>query len=290
MMLNQHKSTSLVVKIFTRIAIFFCLLCPTTVLAQDFVVPNYFDAKERIPIANVTGLERVRFLTTVDFPPFSFLDDNGRLTGFHVDLAREICTSLKILERCQIQAVEWSELTTALENGAGEAIIAGLSISERAREQYLFSRTYLELPARFLVLKDSKLKPIDLTRIRYLNIGVLKGTAHEAMFRSWFPELGVKQYEKREELITALKTKKIGAMFGDSLQLSFWLMGDEAKDCCQFMGGPYLSREYLGEGLAIAVAKDNTQLVNALNFGLAQLSKNGRFKDVYLRYFPNSIY
>ena len=37
----------------------------------------------------------------------------------------------------------------------------------------------------------------------------------------------------------------------------FWLAGSDSADCCRFAGGPYLAPDYLGPGLAIAVAKDN---------------------------------
>ena len=50
----------------------------------------------------------LRFITTTDFPPFSFIDASGRLSGFHVDLARAICAALEITDRCQIHALPWS--------------------------------------------------------------------------------------------------------------------------------------------------------------------------------------
>ena len=55
-------------------------------------VPNYWDPRERIDGAgSVPKRSRIRFLTTHDFPPFNFLDQQNHVSGFHVDLAREIC-------------------------------------------------------------------------------------------------------------------------------------------------------------------------------------------------------
>ena len=81
------------------------------------------------------GLERLRFLTTTDFPPFNFLDGNGRLSGFHVDLARAICAELGIVDKCQIQALPWDELDAALQKGEGEAIMAGIAVTARDARQ-----------------------------------------------------------------------------------------------------------------------------------------------------------
>ncbi|MDA8870938.1 amino acid ABC transporter, partial [Rhizobiaceae bacterium] len=46
------------------------------------VIPNFFDPQVRIPRPDLSGRERLRFLTVTDFPPFSFIGTGDRLTGF----------------------------------------------------------------------------------------------------------------------------------------------------------------------------------------------------------------
>ena len=101
--------------------------------AADPAIPNFWDTKERLAKPDISELQRVRFLTTVDFPPFNFLDTSGRLSGFHVDLARAICRKLEIVDKCQIQALPWGELQPALQKREGEAIIAGIAVTEENR-------------------------------------------------------------------------------------------------------------------------------------------------------------
>lgn len=285
----------------TLIAIVVLSIIPVYSMAQTQIIPNYFDAQERIPIADIRKIDRLRFLTTVDFPPFSFLDENGRLTGFHVDLARNICSILKIIDRCQIQALEWKDLPEAITNRQGDAIIAGFAISNDTRQNYLFSRSYLELPARFIAKNAQNINLAELSievkkdgpawqKTEALKVGVTVNSAHEAMLKDWFPKADVKSYADRNELYKALKSDEVDLLFGDGLQFSFWLSGEDAAGCCEFIGGPYLSQYYLGEGLAVAVAKDNTELLKTLNYGLSLLGKNGNFAELYLRYFPNGIY
>ena len=284
----------------TLLTIVFISLIPVYSMAQAPVTPNYFDSQERIPIADVRNIDRLRFLTTVDFPPFSFLDENGRLTGLHVDLARNICSILKIIEQCQIQALEWKELPDAIKNRQGDAIIAGFAISAETRQDYLFSRSYLELPARFIARNADEIDLSVLSGVKkpdgpvwqkteLLKVGVIRNSAHEAMLKDWFPVSEAVAFDERAELYKALKTGDVSLLFGDGLQFSFWLSGEDAAGCCQFLGGPYLSQYYLGEGLAIAVAKDNPDLQKTLNYGLSLLGKNGNFAELYLRYFPNGI-
>src|SRR5690606_36944628 len=110
------------------------------VIAAEAAVPNYWDERERLPKPDLSHFTRIRFLTTVDFPPFNYLDGDGRLGGFHVDLARAICRELDVVERCEIQGLPWDELDEAMAADNGEAIIAGLALTAESRERYAFTR------------------------------------------------------------------------------------------------------------------------------------------------------
>jgi polar amino acid transport system substrate-binding protein len=125
------------------------LLLPALAKA-DPAIPSFWDTRERLVKPDMTELKRLRFITTTDFPPFSFIDASGRLSGFHVDLARAICSELDITDRCQIQALPWNEHAKALAEGEGEALLSGLAVSSENREKYIFSRPYLSFPARFV--------------------------------------------------------------------------------------------------------------------------------------------
>lgn len=87
----------------------------------------------------------------MDFPPFNFIDQSGKLSGFHVDLVREICRELDIEAKCQIQAVTYAELLPALEQGQGEAVAAGIAVGPELRQRFGFSRAFMRLPARFAI-------------------------------------------------------------------------------------------------------------------------------------------
>jgi len=258
--------------------------------AEEPQVPMFWDAKERLPKPDLSGLERLRFLTTTDFPPFNFLDAGGRLSGLHVDLARAICTELDIADKCQIQALPWGELEGALQKGEGEAIIAGIAVTQETRGKYAFSRPYLQFPARFVMSKSSALAEPLYDKLKGKKIGVLAGSAHERMLRDYFPDATAATYERQEMMFNDLKVGKITGIFGDGMKLGFWLAGSNAGDCCRFVGGPYLAPEYLGTGLAIAVKADNPALADAFNYALHAISVKGTFAELYLRYFPIGFY
>jgi len=258
--------------------------------AAEPQVPVLWDAKERLPKPDLSALPRLRFLTTTDFPPFNFLDGAGKLSGFHIDLARAICAELGIADKCQIQALPWGELEGALEKGEGEAIIAGIAATAQSRQTYAFSRSYLQFPARFIMPKGKALAEPIFDKLRSKRVGVLAGSAHERMLRDYFNTVQIVSFDGPEALYSDLKAGKIDAAFGDGMRFAFWLGGSDAAGCCRFAGGPYLAPEYLGTGMAIATRADNPALAAAIDYALQEISMKGTFAEFYLRYFPVSFF
>lgn len=258
--------------------------------ADQHEFPVLFDARERLPRPDLTNLVRLRILTSIDFPPFNFADQTGRLSGFNIDLAREICAELEIQAKCQIQALPFAELETALENGSGEAVMAGVAIDADRRARFAFSRPYLTIPARFARANS---RPIDGEGPDALvgrPVGVVGGTSHALMLTSFFPKLTPTTFETHDAMLTALKAGDVDAVFSDGLRLPFWVAGAAAENCCTLFGGPYLSEEFLGEGLAVMLPAENALLAAAFDHALVVLSRNGRLQDIYLRYFPYGLY
>ncbi|MEQ1951797.1 transporter substrate-binding domain-containing protein [Mesorhizobium yinganensis] len=253
-------------------------------------LPVLWDSGERLVKPDLSGLTRLRFLTTTDFPPFNYLDGEGRLSGLHVDLARAICAELTIVERCQIQALPWGELEAALAKGDGEAIIAGIAVTAGNRAKFTFSRPYLRFPARFVAAKANDIAEPLAKTLAGKRIGVVAGSAHEQLLRNYFADVQAVGYERQEPLLSDLKAGKIDAAFGDGMRFGLWLAGPDAADCCRFVGAAYFAPEYLGTGLSIAVTPGNENLATAFDAALQQISAKGIFTDLYLRYFPVSFY
>lgn len=262
-------------------------------LAQQGPIPELpilFDARERLPKPDMTQVVRVRFLTTVDFPPFNFTDQGGRLSGFHVDLVREICSELGIANKCQIQALPFGDLESALTNGQGEAIIAGIAVTSELRKRFGFSRPYMLLPARFVRNLKAPLTSNTAAALIGRPVGVVGGTTHAAMMATFFPGIREVNFANRADMLQALKDGKVDAVFADALHLSFWASGPASANCCALFDGPYLSERYLGEGLTIMTQKKDVLLTAALDHALLTLSRNGKLEEIYLRYFPYGLY
>lgn len=271
---------------------FLAAAVPNPVLAapagdKDMLYP--FDPREKVAKPDLRAIPRLRFLTTVDFPPFNFIDQSGKLSGFHVDLAREICAELEAMDRCQIEALPYADLVTRLDKGDGEVAMAGVRITPELRTGHDFSRVYMRLPARFVARRGDAGKDRSPADLGQKPVGVLTGSAHEAMAKAFFPTLKLTGFPDRPAMLAALRKGEIKTVFGDALQLSFWLESKDADNCCDFLGGPYYSSYFLGEGMAMMTTSANPALAQALDHALIALARNGRLADLYLRYFPKGL-
>ncbi len=258
--------------------------------ADDPIIPNFWDPQERVIRPDVKDLPRLRFLTTTDFPPFSYVDSDKRLSGFHIDLSRAICRELELLNVCQIQALPFAQLESELNAGNGDAIIAGIAINAETRERLEFSRPYFRLPARFVAKKGSGLAEPLVKSLEGAPVGVVDGTAHAAFARDHFSDIHVRLFANQEDALVALNKGDVKAVFSDGLSLAFWLQGPRGRECCQFVGEPHLSERYFGAGLAVALPRDNEELAEAINAALRAINDKGIFAELYLRYFPISLF
>lgn len=267
------------------------LLGVSTAVAQPVVTPNFRDqSPAAAALPPLPDRARVRFLTSVDYPPFNFLDARGRLAGLNVELSRAICEELDILDVCQIEAMPFEELLPALLRGDGDAVIAGLAVTAEARSDLVFTGSYFRYPARLIARTDNTLDAALGSGMQGQAVGVVEGTAHQAMLLSFFPEARATPFADRQAMLDAVRDGSVEAAFGDGVGLAFWLGSENAAGCCTFAGGPYLSDVFLGEGLSIALRASDSALAQAFDGALARIVAERRFSEIMLRYFPISAF
>jgi polar amino acid transport system substrate-binding protein len=256
--------------------------------APDAAVPLLWDLTHRLERPDTSGLRLIRFLTEDDYPPFDFTLPDGTLAGFNVDLARAICTELKVA--CTVQSRRWDTLITSLDENRGDAIIASLAINKETRKRVDFTAPYYLTPGRFVTLRASPLADALPESLTGHTIGVERQSAHRVFLETFFSGATIKAFEGAQALRSALRNGEVEALFGDANALSVWLNGTDAAGCCMFKSGAFLDPNFFGEGVGIAVKTGNTSLRRILDYALVKLAERGAYADLYLKYFPIGAY
>lgn len=255
---------------------------PAPLVAQDV------DEETASETTDPTRRLVIRFVTEADFPPFNFYDEDGVLVGFNVDVARAIC--LELNTACDIKVRKWGELLLALKRGEADAVIAAHAVTPQTLAAVNFTDSYFFTPGRFagkLGGDEADITPEGLDGQR---IGVAKNTAHEAFLKAFFRSSSIRTYENADLARDALIQGDVDYVFDDGISLIFWLHGTASKRCCELKGGAYLEPKYFGEGIAIAVPKNDPQVKSMINRALANLRADGRLEELVERYFPVRVY
>ena len=250
--------------------------------------PSFWDPGLKLERPDLSGLRAIRFLTDDDYPPLNFALADGSLAGFNVEIARAVCEELQV--GCTIQARRWDTLISSLIDGKGDAVVASIEPTPALREKIDFTQPYYRTPARFVTKKDSDLKDATPATLAGKAVGVVAGSAHKAYLDAFFPGVVQKTFPDATALRQALRAGSIDALFADGLSLSIWLNGAQSENCCIFKGGPYTESRYFGEGVGIALRKDDVTLRRALDWALARIAVRGIYAELYLKHFPISFY
>jgi len=96
---------------------------------------------------------KVRIATEGAYAPWNFTDSSGKLIGFELDLAADLCARMG--SECEIVPQAWDGIIPALNAGKYDAIMAGMSITDKRKKVISFSNAYAATPARFVVLKNN---------------------------------------------------------------------------------------------------------------------------------------
>ena len=249
-------------------------------------VPGFWDPRRRPEKPDLSRISVIRFLTEVDYPPFNYAGADGNPQGFNIDLARLLCEELKL--PCTIQMRRFETLIPALNANQGDAAIASIAATPDLRAKVDFTDPYYRTPARFVAKRDSPIEDPLPERLEGKKVAVVAGTAHEAYLKALFTEVELRPYPNADASRAALRRGEVDLLFGDAISLAIWLNGTDSDNCCAFRGGPYTDNRYFGEGIGIAVRKGNDTIRLALNWALFRVWEQGRFTDLWLRYFPIS--
>jgi arginine/ornithine transport system substrate-binding protein len=232
------------------------------------------------------GPRTIRIATEGANPPFNFLDKQGHVAGFDVDIARALCTEMKA--HCEFVTQNWDGIIPGLLAGQYDAIISSLSITPQRSQQIAFTDPYYDTPTRFVAHKGSPIE-ISVAGLAGKRVGVQRGTVQEKLLRSKFYQAVPVLYDTQAAAMDDLKAGNIDVLLGNAVTLGqSFLDTDQGKDF-EFVGPAFTDPDILGVGAGIAVRKDETDLLKAFNAALRQIRADGSFRQINDRYFNFDI-
>ncbi|WP_243375661.1 transporter substrate-binding domain-containing protein [Microvirga solisilvae] len=264
------------------------LLATGAAQAQSVMIPNFWDPKAPLDRPDLPAGRTIRFLVDDDFPPLHFTGLDGAPTGFSVELARAACERLGLT--CTVQVRRFDTLLNALGEKQGDVVAAAIPITADLRKRFTVTAPYFKIPARLVTKQVKDMPAFTPSALQGKTIGVLEGSAHEAFAKAFMHGATLKPYPELTAAQAALKAGEVEYIFADGVSLALWIGGEDAGGCCAFAGGPYLESRFFGEGIGFIARSEDDNIRRALDYALQQLWKEGKYAELYLRFFPVSPY
>ncbi|MBV1787257.1 transporter substrate-binding domain-containing protein [Marinobacterium sp. D7] len=235
-------------------------------------------------LANPAVADKLRIATEGTYPPFSYVNDSGELTGFDVDIAYALC---EVLARdCEVEAVLWTELLDRLEAGEYDMIVASMANTEERAKRVDFTDYYYRSHSIFAGRADIKdTSPEDLAG-KTLAAG--RDTIQADFLAQHYPDSHILLTDNLPQAFQMLLDGQVDLMLSDTTNLLDLLQRPEAEGF-DFVGEPISSPD-LQSKAHIAVGKGDNELRRALNMALEKLRLNGIYDRINRKYFPFSIY
>jgi lysine-arginine-ornithine-binding periplasmic protein len=237
--------------------------------------------------ADAKDWSKVKIGTEGAYPPFNYLDSNGDLKGFDIDVAKALCEAMKV--ECEFVTQDWDGIIPALQAGKFDAIIASMSITEERMQQVDFTNKYYNTPPAIAVPKDSALAGVTPEDLKGIALGAQGSTTHSNYAEAKFSEADIKLYPTAEEYKLDVANGRLDAVIDDVVVLSEWLATPEGE-CCKILGTLTPDPVINGPGAGIAIRKGEDDLKEMFNKAIEQIRADGTYKKINDAYFAFDVY
>jgi ABC-type amino acid transport substrate-binding protein len=216
----------------------------------------------------------------VDYPPMGYRDESGEITGFDIDVAREVCSRMGV--KLETKPIDWDEKEKELNNGAVDCIWNGMSVNKEREQAMALSRPYMKNELVFVVLGDSEFRSLDDMKGRSIGVQIGSTTVNAVVADPECADMKIVLANDNKELAEKLESGEIDAIAIDSI-LAYYYINETGKDY-------YILSEVLeSEDIAIGFRKYDTDLRDKIQEILDEMSEDGTLAEISTKWFGADV-
>jgi polar amino acid transport system substrate-binding protein len=243
----------------------------TVVLALTFVQGAFADKLDDIKARGylLVGV-------TKSSPPFSFLDDEGIITGYDVDLADDVAIGIGVSTR-KVSIIN-AERISSLQQDRVDLVAVGMTRSKERTDEIDFSFAYLDSPHQVLVRKSSGITHV--AQLAGRKLALVRSASVDRELKAAVPMMEIAFFDTYDEAFAALAKGAVDGFLADRMLL-LWF--------AQKKGSPTdfaLIDEYsLPRTSGFALKKNEPNFLNFVNQTLLKLEASGEAANIFDKWF-----
>ncbi|MDQ5941808.1 MAG: polar amino acid transport system substrate-binding protein [Pseudomonadota bacterium] len=207
-------------------------------------------------------------------PPMSYIDENGKLTGFNIEMGHALCEAMQT--RCDFQLVPLGKVVDTVAAGEMDFAVVSLLATPERRKKVLFSKPYYR--SLSIWLGKPELPP-----------GSPKATAAAVTGSAqarYLETVGWKMHAvaSHTEIPAALAAGKANAAVVPMLTALPLLHDDSVRSLG--LESTILSDPLLTGDVCISINPKRVDLVERINSAIDQIKRDGRFDRINTKFLP----
>jgi len=236
-------------------------------------------------------------------PPWNLIGDDGKLTGFDIDVGKDLCRRANL--ECRFVAQDWDGIIPALTVGKFDAIMSGMAITEKRKKSIAFSQPYAGGFNQIVLRKQFQLPPldsnakldlteIDATKQKTLDtlkqalsgrtLGVLRSSNSEVVLKELVGSAAtIRSYDSQDNLQLDLAAGRLDGGLADYFTWKTFLDGPDGKDAAFY--GPELSGGSWGPGVGVGLRQSDADLAATFNKAISEAEADGTLRRLSLQWF-----
>lgn len=211
--------------------------------------------------------------TEAGFPPYEYYEGE-QIIGIDAEIAAAIAEKLGM--SLQIDDMDFDSTITAVQTGKADIAMAGMTVTDERKQSVNFSDSYATGIQVVVVAENGSVASLD--DLAGKSIGVQQNTTGDIYATGDYGDENIQRFARYADAVSALSTGKIDAIIMDNEPAKSFVAANE--------GLKILDTEYAVEDYAIAIAKENTDLLDKVNAALKELTDDGTIPGIIAKYIP----
>lgn len=216
--------------------------------------------------------------TDAAYAPFESQNEKGEIVGLTVDMVTAISEKAGI----QVKFVNtpWEGIFNALAQGDRDMLASSITITDERKQTMDFTNPYFDAVQLIAVKEKSKIAKFD--DLKKLKVGVQTGTTgDEAVTKlQGKNSTNVKRFESTPLALKELEAGGVDAVVADNGVVIHYVTNNPGAKFKTVNDTAFVPEQY-----GFAVKKGNTELLEKLNKGLADIKADGTYDKIQARYF-----
>lgn len=217
--------------------------------------------------------------TSAEYEPFEYMED-GEYKGFDLELAQAIANDLGL--ELKIENVDFDTIVPGVASGTkyDMGIAAITATPEREKEVGFTDSYYMDDQAIVTMADNTEITGdnyADALNAEGVKIAVQSGSTAEAFAKENFPNAELVPFKNATDCFAAVQSSQANALVTNR-SVAAQLVATS------FSNEQVIKQISTGEEYAIAVNKDNTALLDALNDSIAKLTEDGTVDELMTKY------